>query len=208
MSFFTGWFDPESTSGDVVAPTITLVSPAEPDLDTDGTITVDVTDSSGFGTITILVSGAGFTGTQVVYAFNAFVTPFTSGVKSTITDGYRFAFSYSWEAGEIEVTVLAADADGNFTSEVFSWEVEAAAPGDDLTPQPFRDSVWRWRRRLNRQKCSVISIAIDDNYTPGPGFTLTALALEIGRKPGLDRIAWRNGTSSNPSGSGSNSDGT
>lgn len=78
--------------------------------------------------------------------------------------------------------------------------------GDSLSTW-FRDSVWRWRRRPSRQKCSVISVAIDDAYSPGPGFVLTALGLEIGRKPGLDRVPWRNGTSTTPSGSGSNSDG-
>ena len=66
----------------------------------------------------------------------------------------------------------------------------------------LRDRVWRWRRRLMRQKCSVISVAIDDNYTNGEGFTLTALALELAKKKGLDRSPWRGGTYSNTSGNG------
>lgn len=71
----------------------------------------------------------------------------------------------------------------------------------------FRDSTWPWRRRPARQKCSVISIAIDDNYTSGEGFTLTALCLEIARKPGLDRTPWSGGTYSNAGGSGSTESG-
>jgi hypothetical protein len=67
----------------------------------------------------------------------------------------------------------------------------------------FRDSTWPWRRRLHRQKCSVVSVAVDDNYTDGEGFTLTALALELAKKPGLDRSPWRGGTYTNTSGSGS-----
>jgi hypothetical protein len=71
----------------------------------------------------------------------------------------------------------------------------------------FADSTWPWRRRLFRRKCSVISIAIDDNYTNGEGFTLTALALELAKKPGLDRIPWRSGTYTNTGGSGSSETG-
>ena len=63
------------------------------------------------------------------------------------------------------------------------------------TETEHRDSVWRWRRRLNRQKCSVLSISLDDNYSDGPGFTLTAIGLDIGKKSGLDRMPWRGGTS-------------
>lgn len=207
MTFFDGWFDPEITVS-TTAPVITLVSPAEGDIENDDTITIDVTDDSGFGLITIVVAGAGITGHQVVYTGSAFVAPYTTGVRSTITDGYRFAFTGPWATGELEVSVYATDFYGNFATDTFSWTVEAPEAGDDLSPQPFRDSVWRWRRRLNRQKCSVISVAIDDAYTPGPGFTLTALALEIARKPGLDRVVWRNGTGTNPTGSGSRSDGT
>lgn len=71
----------------------------------------------------------------------------------------------------------------------------------------FRDSTWAWRRRLHRRKCSVISIAIDDAYTNGEGFCLTALALELAKKPGLDRIPWRGGTYNNTGGSGSSNTG-
>lgn len=207
MTYFDGWFDPD-VAVDTVAPTITLISPPEPDLETSDSIVIDVTDASGLGPVTILITGTGFSGTQVVYTGSTFVSPFTSGVRATIADGYRFTFSTTWLAGEISVSVLAVDTDGNFATDTFTWDIEAPAPGDDLTPQPFRDSVWRWRRRLNRQKCSVISVAIDDAYTAGPGFTLTALALELGRKSGLDRVPWRNGTHVNPTDSGSNSDGT
>jgi hypothetical protein len=63
-------------------------------------------------------------------------------------------------------------------------------------PYEFRDSVWEWRRRLARQKCSVISVAIDDNYSDGPGFVLTALYLELGQKQGPNRSPWRGGNAS------------
>lgn len=79
--------------------------------------------------------------------------------------------------------------------------------GSTDTFRTLRDRVWRARRRLLRQKCSVISIAIDDNYTDGEGFTLTALALELAKKKGLDRSPWRGGTYTNTGGSGSSETG-
>lgn len=59
----------------------------------------------------------------------------------------------------------------------------------DTTLPSMRDSVWRWRRRPHRQKCSVFSVTVSDLGTDGPGFTLTALGLELGKKTGLDRIS-------------------
>lgn len=79
--------------------------------------------------------------------------------------------------------------------------------GSSDTYRILRDSVWRIRRRLSRQKCSVISIAIDDNYTDGEAFTLTALGLELAKKPGLDRMPWRGGSYTNTGGSGSSDTG-
>jgi hypothetical protein len=54
----------------------------------------------------------------------------------------------------------------------------------------------------------VVSVAIEDNYSEGPGFTLTALALEIGRKTGLDRVPWTGGSTTNRSGTQTITDGT
>jgi hypothetical protein len=71
----------------------------------------------------------------------------------------------------------------------------------------MHDATWPWRRRLFRRKCSVISVAIDDNYTNGEGFTLTALVLELAKKPGLDRTPWHGGTYTNTGGSGSSETG-
>lgn len=206
MTFFDGWWDP-ATTGDTTGPTITLIDPPEPDLEPGDSVVIDITDSGGFSQITILARGAGITGTQAVYTAGAYVTPF-AGTAAAITDGFRFTFSPSsgWQAGEIDIIVIAIDASGNLTSDVFEWDVELATDSTGYTP--FRDAVWRWRRRLHRQKCSVISVAIDDAYSPGPGFVLTALALEVAIKPGLDRVPWRDGTSTNPGNSGSNSDGT
>lgn len=72
----------------------------------------------------------------------------------------------------------------------------------DQAHHQSRDSVWSWKRRVARRKCSVISVAIDDNYTNGAGFILTALALELGIKPGMDRVPNRGGTYTNTQGSG------
>jgi hypothetical protein len=88
-----------------------------------------------------------------------------------------------------------------------AFEVDALVSLPERYAGFFRDAVWRWRRRLQRQKCSVISIAIDDNYTDGEGFVLTALALEIGRKQGLDRIPWRGGSSTTPHGTNDSGNG-
>lgn len=210
MSYFLDWFDPVVAAG--VAPTITLVSPSDFDDDYDVAqsqpVVIDVIASSGISTVVILVQGAGFTGQQVVYN-GAFVSPFGSGSRTTITDGYRFSFAPGggWQPGELDIAVIAANT-GGVDTETFSWEVDSPEEGDDLSASPFRDSVWRWRRRLHRQKCSVISVAIDDAYTSGPGFVLNAIALELGRKPGLDRVAWRAGTGTSPHGTSGLSDGT
>ncbi len=65
----------------------------------------------------------------------------------------------------------------------------------------LEDSVWRFRRRPARQKCSVFSVSISDLGSDGPGFTLVVLALELARKPGLDRIpAVTGGNSTNSRG--------
>lgn len=51
-----------------------------------------------------------------------------------------------------------------------------------------RDSLWRWRHRLARQKASCISIEVI--YTgSGKGPVHTALGFEVGRKAGFDRRA-------------------
>jgi hypothetical protein len=215
MSYFTGWWDNDTPDGDGVPPTITLVSPEEFDESyataRNTPVVIDVADSTGLGPVTILVSGAGFSDQQVVYNNGGFVAPFSSGTRTSITDGYRFSFlpTHGWLPGELEIFVFAVDDAGAYDTETFTWDVDSPEASDDNTGGvEFRDRVWRWRRRLNRQKCSVISVAIDDNYTAGPGFTLTALALEIGRRPGLDRVPWRGGTNTNSGTSGTNSDGT
>jgi hypothetical protein len=52
----------------------------------------------------------------------------------------------------------------------------------------FRDGVFRFRRRFDRQKCSVFAIEFSDQGS-NASFTPVVLALELGLKPGLDRIA-------------------
>lgn len=63
----------------------------------------------------------------------------------------------------------------------------------DTSGYPHEDSVWRWRRRPARQKCSVFSVAVSDAHSAGPGFTLVALGVELARKSGLDRVPWTTG---------------
>ena len=52
----------------------------------------------------------------------------------------------------------------------------------------FRDGVFKFRRRPRRQKCSVFSIEFSDNAENNSGFEPVVLALELAKKPGLDRI--------------------
>lgn len=51
----------------------------------------------------------------------------------------------------------------------------------------FRDGVFRFRKRFARQKCSVFSIELSDQGS-NAAFVPIVLALELGLKPGLDRI--------------------
>ena len=51
----------------------------------------------------------------------------------------------------------------------------------------FRDNVFRLRRRFPRQKCAVFSIEFSDQGGTAE-FSPTVLAIELGRKTGLDRI--------------------
>ncbi len=214
MSFFDSWFDTEGGgSTDNTAPTIALVSPvtfsSDYSIARTTPVVIDVTDAGGISSVVIAVSGAGFTGTQLVFSTPSFTSLFSGSSYVGLPLGYRFNLVYDWQPGELDIFVLATDRSGNIATNTFSWVIAAAVTGTDLSgATEFRDSVWRWRRRLNRQKCSVISVAIDDNYTVGPGFVLTALSLEIARKPGLDPVPWRGGTHSNPSESGDNGDGT
>lgn len=54
-----------------------------------------------------------------------------------------------------------------------------------------RDRVYQFRYGLQRQKCSRISIEIDDGGAHSEGPSLTALALEFGRRGGLSRVPAR-----------------
>lgn len=61
--------------------------------------------------------------------------------------------------------------------------------GDSSQPADLvygQDSVWRWRHRLAKQKCSCVSVEIS-YMGPGRGPVHTALVFEIGKKNGLDR---------------------
>lgn len=51
----------------------------------------------------------------------------------------------------------------------------------------FRDGVFKFRRRLKRQKCSVFSLEFTDQGS-AVNFQPVVIALELGAKPGLDRI--------------------
>jgi hypothetical protein len=56
----------------------------------------------------------------------------------------------------------------------------------------FRDGVFRYRKRPQRQKCSVISFEFSDCGAATQGFIPVALGLELGKKTGLDRIPGAN----------------
>jgi hypothetical protein len=60
----------------------------------------------------------------------------------------------------------------------------------------LEDLTWDWERDPARQKCSSISIALEDYNTDGPGFELAAFTLELARKSGLNRGPTRTGTGS------------
>lgn len=68
------------------------------------------------------------------------------------------------------------------------WGDEATAHVEHGNELWFRDGVFRIRKRPGRQKCSVFSLSISDNGTTTSGVEPIVLALEIARKPGLDRI--------------------
>jgi len=72
----------------------------------------------------------------------------------------------------------------------------SGAWGDDETSDNsglyFRDNVFKFRRRPQRQKCSVFSIEFSDQGATNAGFVPVALGLELGQKPGLDRIPTSN----------------
>ena len=214
MSFFEDWFDDASggTSKDTTPPTITKVSPVAFDADYAVArvtpIVVDITDATpGLGTIVVTKADS------VVYFGSpvaAYGVAYTGSSIVAITNGYRLSFypTAGWDSGALALTVVAIDGDGNMASLGISLDVPyPSGVTVDGSPQEFRDSIWRWRRRLRRQKCSVISVAIDDNYTIGRGFTLTALALELARRKGLDRVPWRGGSITNTHGSGDVSNG-
>lgn len=77
----------------------------------------------------------------------------------------------------------------------FTWG--AGVWGDtSATASNLDDLTWEWVRRPARQKCSVFSVSIEDVNTTGPGFELSALTLELGVKPGLNRTPERTGSGS------------
>lgn len=215
MGFFGAYFgaDPGGGGGGDPPPVITLVSPSSPSgfsatytTARATPVVIDIVDTTNdIGYIAVLarlpgeayhlvVQGDITADYEAEYDSASTVTAITDGMRlSILPDG-------KWPPGALSLLVIAVGDTGSEANDTFTWIIQA--PAQTESSADVRDSVWRWRRRLNKQKCSVISVAIDDNYSDGPGFTLTALALEIGRKPGLDRIAWRGGSNTNTSGSG------
>lgn len=211
-SWFGNWMGAVAGSGDTTAPTVTKVSPAafNPSYSVAQSepVVVDITDATpGLGFMVVT------SGDSVVYygtPTGAYGTAYLGSTVTAITNGYRLSIlpADGWSSGTLTLTVAALDSVGNLTTLVISLMVPAADQETiQALPLDLRDSVWRWRRRLRRQKCSVVSIAIDDNYSDGPGFVLTALSLEIGRKKGLDRTPARGGTNTNSAGSGTTGNG-
>lgn len=199
MGYFEGWFDNDGSVIDESPPTITKVSPASFDADYSVArvtpVVIDITDATPGVDFIVVTSGS----TLVYYGTptGSWGADYTGSSFTAISGGYRLSIlpTAGWPSGALSLLITGIDSHGNLATLTVSLTVPSAAQ-DSLQASTwmFRDSVWRWRRRLSRPRCSVVSVAIDDNYTEGPGFILTALALEIGRKTGLDRVPWRAGT--------------
>jgi hypothetical protein len=55
----------------------------------------------------------------------------------------------------------------------------------------YEDNVWRWSRRLSRQKCNSISIEISFSSSDGLGAVPTVIMLELGNRNTMDKIPTR-----------------
>jgi hypothetical protein len=212
MSYLETWVDDDAGGGgpgDTAPPVIVKDSPT--DFDTDPgvaatePIVIDITDETGLSFFaitrgaTLVYSGTGVSG--------SFQPGYSASSITPVVGGYRLSVVPvpSWGSGTVTLVVSAVDTGGNLTTVTVSLPLPPGA--ESGLPGFFRDNVWRWRRRLNRQKCSVISVAIDDRYAPNAGFTLTAISVEAGRKRGMDRAPWRGGGYTNSSGSGTSGNG-
>lgn len=65
--------------------------------------------------------------------------------------------------------------------------------GDSSTSYIVRSDVWKWRRRLKKQKCESLQIELTDNglITPTSKWVPIAFALEIGIRQGLEKLGTR-----------------
>lgn len=216
MTWFGPWFGAEAGGGggETTPPTVTKLSPSAFDADFGVAavtpIVIRATDSSGIGLITVIRAGAVvYYGTAVdLAAGTGFAAQYAASTVATVSGGYSLSIlpSAGWQSGDtVTLVTTAVDLAGNYTALTTTLAMPAA--DEASLPTFLRDSVWRWRRRLRRRKCSVISVAIDDRYSVTEGFTLTALALEIGMMPGLDRVPWRGGTVTSPGGTNTISNG-
>lgn len=57
------------------------------------------------------------------------------------------------------------------------------------------DNLWRWTKRMNRQKCSAIMFELSDQGAATASFAPVVFAMEVGIKPNLDRIRVTDATS-------------
>lgn len=102
-----------SGGGDGVAPTVTVVSPAEGGaLTPAGSVVIDVTDADGlaFVELTIVYPGGA---TEVAFRDGDFRRPYT-GTQAAITDGYRYTIDRDggWPNGNPRFEVVAVDNGG------------------------------------------------------------------------------------------------
>lgn len=103
----------------------------------------------------------------------------------------RYRLFYDERPFHTEEGNIAFNGDEN-TSEWGDGTWGSGSWGDSSNPAGlsglwFRDNVFRFRRRTARQKCSVVSIELSD-LGSNCEFAPVAIALELGQKPGLDRI--------------------
>lgn len=105
---------------------------------------------------------------------------------------------------KVKVNVYMDEAKGAI--ETFTWDTEddlvTGGWGDATWGAGFwgdpsgtainaKDSVWRWTRRLSRQKCSAISIEIQISSRYGKAVVPTVIMLEIGNKNTMQKVPTR-----------------
>jgi len=119
-----------SVAGD--APVIALVSPAEGPITASAPIVIDVTDPDGDLTTVIPMFDMPTSGiSEIAHNGTVFAAAYLAGsTRTAITNGFRYTFNRvgGWVTVPLTLTVLAFDAEGNQTSDLFTWLTDYVAP--------------------------------------------------------------------------------